>query len=117
MAKKNKKVSLKKAIFFILGVYGILAILFLTAINISVFIVNQKVLGANIEDYPDQEETFWLNIHSQNPTYFDALIELTKLKIENKETQEAFEYLQKAKAINPNSLTISDFEEQLGRLY
>jgi len=117
MAKKNKKASLKKTIFFILGVYGLLAILFLTAINISVFIADQKVLGVNIENYPDQEETFWLNIHSKNPTYLDALIELTKLKVENKETQKAFEYLQKAKAINPNSLIIINLEKQLENLY
>ena len=94
---------------------AIIALLTLTSINLNKFIQNQKVLGASVDVTSLQnEKAYWQKLVSDNPTFVDGYLQIAKVDVELGNQNEARNYLQKAKDLNPNSTKIIEVQQELG---
>jgi L-lactate utilization protein LutB len=117
----SKKFPLqKKELIYFCSCCAVCLILLITSINLNSFLESKKVLGAKNEIESKEEslmtrELFWNNFLNSNPSYFDGWIELAKTNFELGNKEAGISALMKAKAINPNSDKIKEFEVSLAK--
>lgn len=118
MANKEIKDYIGSNLVFISSIFTTVFILTLSIVNLKYYFTNLNVLGAQTEvDYNLSEETHWKSFLSQNPTYFDGWVELTKMEIKIGNKNAANEALLTAEKINPNSEKIIQLREEIKRLH
>jgi hypothetical protein len=98
---------------FLLSCLGLIAILFLAGFSLNNYFSKPKVLGTETPDF-SKEILFWENIVSENPTYIDGWLELTRVTYELGDKNYAIGALNSAKAINPNSEKVESLAKELG---
>ena len=96
-------------ISFFFSSIAIVLLLLLTTLNLRMFGQNQrKVLGAQIaQEELGKEKTFWEKVVSENPTYIDGWLELSKVLYLLGEKNYSTGAYNTAKSINPNSRKLS----------
>lgn len=68
-----------------------------------------QVLGER-SDQLNEDKRFWQDFVSDNPTYLDGWIMLTKVNLELGNLEEAKVAFEKARIINPNSEKVSELK-------
>lgn len=98
---------------FLLSCFSVIAILFLAGFSLNNYFSNPKVLGTETPDF-SEEMLFWEKVVSENPTYIDGWLELSRVSYEIGDKDYAIGALNSAKAINPNSEKVESLAKELG---
>lgn len=103
------KKTAKEDLLFLISSIIIVSLLLLTAFNLKMFGQNQrKVLGAQIaQEELEKEKTFWEKMVSENPTYIDGWLELSKILYLLGDKDYSMGAYNTARSINPNSKKLS----------
>lgn len=109
------KKNIEKNLILLLECFFLIFLLFLTAFNLNSALPERKVLGISTQELntSDQEKDYLNQIILENPTYFDALIEVTKLELIEGNIKKAEKYYNLAKTINPNSKELRQISGEL----
>lgn len=102
---KNKLTN-KHSIYFLICT-AIVAILFLSALNINEYLLRKGVLGIKTVQKTDNKELldqkeYWEKFLEKNPTYYEGWIELANIEFSLGNAEISSNYILKAKEINPN---------------
>lgn len=104
---KKAKPSFKPYFIHYFYCLAVIALLLLTSLNINKFLINQKVLGASVDNTPLlDEKAYWQKIVSDNPSYVDGYLQLAKIEVELGNKIEAQTFINKALSLDPNSSKI-----------
>lgn len=113
--EKSKKYNFKKDLLYFCSCSGAILLLILTGLNVNQYLNKQKVLGASIDTTQlTEEKDYWEKIATDNPTYRDAYLQLARIESELGDKTKANEFIDKARAIDPNSAKISEVARLLG---
>lgn len=95
-----------------------IVIALLTLINLSYYSKSDKVLGSKTEitSNPDDKIIYLENLINENPMFFDAYVELTKIHIEKNDIEGSKKYFEILKTINPNSQITKGLEKDMDKL-
>jgi len=85
--------SAKETINFFYICLFTISLLFFSAFYLKIYLNKKIILGTKVDT--SSEVTFWQEFVTQNPQYYEGLMELYNLTGES-------EYLNKAKEIDPN---------------
>jgi len=99
--KNKSKAKTDLSILYISCAFLVLITLSLFNLALYLFKSNHEVLGANSE--VSQEIIFWHDFLTENPSYIDGWLELTKLEYEKGNFASSQEALRQAEIIDPNS--------------
>lgn len=110
MPKTKNKYSL-----LIIEILSSILLLSLTLINLNTHTKNKNVLGVQTEvtNQVIQKIVFLEDLIKNNPHYFDAYVQLINLNRREHNFEKAKEYVEMAKKINPNSLTLRKIQKDL----
>ncbi len=114
--KPKKKLRLKgsKEVVFLCSCCAAVIIFSLATFNTSFFLNGAQVLGLSSQVASQDEISFWQDLTARYPNYLEGWVELTKLEIKARNTQQAILYLHKAKEIDPNSNEVKQLQTALG---
>lgn len=116
--KSSQKKGFKKQILLLCSCCAIGILLLLTAVNLNSYLTTREVLGLKTQNEQNDLElnegkNYWENFVSQNPTYFEGWIELTKIYVRLADFEAAKTAFTMAKGIKPNSKDLGPLEEKL----
>lgn len=118
-AKKSKSKNLLNSGLLHLSLsIAVVSLLLISAYNLEVYLLKDKILGARMEKEKRQEELselkFWEEVVSENPTYRDGWIEIARISWELGNKDYAIGAFNTARAIDPNSEKIKVLKRDLG---
>lgn len=118
-AKKNprRRVNLRGEIMYLCSCCAMVVVLSLAGLNLNQYLSTSNVLGTSTASGEGQyralieEKLYWEEFLRTTPDYLDGWIELTNLNLNLNDRAAAYDSLNKAREIDPNSLKLGPFEK------